>query len=55
MPLSALAAADVWIAVVPAGVDGEWLGPFLDALLGRMVRLAEAQHSCGGGAVEEPA
>jgi hypothetical protein len=55
LPLSALAAADVWVAVVPANVDGEWLGPFLDALLGRIVRLAEAQHSCGGGAVEEPA
>ena len=49
LPLAVLAAADVWVAVLPASADEQALDSFLDALVQRVARLAEAQHACGGG------
>ena len=49
VPLAVLAAADVWVAVLPASADEEALDSFLDSLVQRVARLAETQHACGGG------
>ena len=49
LPLAVLAAADVWVAVLPASTDEQALDSFLDSLVQRVARLAEVQHACGGG------
>jgi hypothetical protein len=49
LPLAVLAAADVWVAVLPASADEQALDSFLSSLVQRVARLAEAQHACGGG------